>query len=174
MLGLTQLGVFHTAVSLIAVAAGFYALIRDREISPKVPAGKIYVGGTVISCLTGLGIFQHGGFGAPHVLAIVTLVVLAVAALAGYSSVFGRASRYVETVSYSLTFFFQFIPGFTETATRLPVGAPLVAGPDAPELKLAIGVVFVLFLIGATLQVRRLRAGAQPPLPSNAGPLRST
>ena len=65
MLGLTQLGVFHTAISLIAVVAGFIALFRYKEISPRSPAGKIYVAGTVISCLTGFGIFQHGGFGNP-------------------------------------------------------------------------------------------------------------
>jgi hypothetical protein len=54
------------------------------------------------------------------------------------------------------------IPGITETATRLPRGAPLVANADAPELQRAAGVLFVLFLIGATLQVLRLRAAPAP------------
>ena len=72
-------------------------------------------------------ILHHGGFGAPHVLNIITLAGLGVAALAGHSTLFGRASRYVETISYSATFFFHFIPGSTETWTRFPRGAPLVA-----------------------------------------------
>ena len=38
-----------------------------------------YVRFTVATCITGLFIFQHGGFGPPHALAIVTLIVLAVA-----------------------------------------------------------------------------------------------
>jgi hypothetical protein len=113
---------------------------------------------TIVTCVTAFGIFQHGGFGKPHVLGIVTLVVLGVAAVAGNSSLFGRASRYVETVSYSATFFFHLIPTITETSTRLPPGAPLVANADAPALQVATGVLFVAFLIGATLQVRRLRA----------------
>jgi uncharacterized membrane protein len=158
MLGLTSLGVVHTAFSLVAVAAGAIALIRDKAISPKNALGKTYVIMTVLTCLTGFGIFQHGGFGKPHVLGIVTLVVLGVAAVAGYSNVFGRASRYVETVSYSATFLFHMIPGITETSTRLPPGAPLVANAEAPALQMASGVLFVLFLIGAVLQVRRLRA----------------
>jgi hypothetical protein len=54
------------------------------------------------------------------VLGVITLVVLGVAAVAGHSNLFGRASRYVETVSYSATFFFHFIPAITETSTRLP------------------------------------------------------
>ena len=36
-------------------------------------------------------------------------------------------------------------------------GAPLLASPDAPELQQATAVLVVLFLIGATLQVLRLR-----------------
>ena len=106
----------------------------------------------------GFGIFQHGGFGKPHALGIITLVVLGVAALAGNTKIFGRASRYVETISYSATFLFHLIPGVTETTTRLPPGAPLLSSPDAPELQVASGVLFVLFLIGAALQARRLHA----------------
>jgi hypothetical protein len=86
------------------------------------------------------------------------LVVLGVAALAGKTKIFGRASRYVETVSYSATFLFHLIPGITETTTRLPLGAPLLPGPEAPQLQVASGVLFLFFLIGAVLQVRRLRA----------------
>jgi uncharacterized membrane protein len=158
MLGLTPLGAFHTAISLIALAAGLVALVRDRQISAKNLLGKIYVVTTIVTCVTGFGIFQHGGFGNAHVLGIITLVVLGVAAVAGHSNLFGRASRYVETVSYSATFFFHFIPAITETSTRLPPGSPLVANADAPALQVATGVLFVAFLIGATLQVQRLRA----------------
>ncbi len=162
MFGLTQLGVIHTAISLVALAAGFVALFRDKEISLRNRVGQIYVIATVLTCLTGFGIFQHGGFGKPHVLGIVTLVVLAVAAAGGYTRLFGRASPYVETVSYSMTFFFHWIPTLAETSTRLPPGAPLLPNADAPELQAATGVLFVVFLIGATLQVLRLRAKLRP------------
>jgi len=157
MLGLTPLGTIHTAISLVAVAAGFIALLRDNEISPRNRIGQIYVVMTILTCLTGFGIFQHGGFGKPHVLGIVTLVVLAVAAVAGYTRLYGRASPYVEIVSYSATFFFHWIPAIAETTTRLPPGAPLLPNADAPELQAVTGALFVVFLIGATLQVRRLR-----------------
>jgi uncharacterized membrane protein len=158
MLGLTPLGAIHTAISLIAVAAGIIALVRDKEISPKNGVGKIYVIATVLTCLTGFGIFQHGGFGKPHALGIITLIVLGVAYVAGYTKLYGRLSPYIETVSYSATFLFHMIPGITETTTRFPLGAPLLPNAEAPALQAASGVLFVLFLIGAALQVRRLRA----------------
>jgi uncharacterized membrane protein len=156
--GLTSLGVVHTAISLVAVAAGAIALVRYREISPRSLAGKVYVIATVLTCVTGFGIFQHGGFGKPHALGIITLVVLGIAALAGRTKLFGRASRYVETIGYSATFLFHLIPGITESTTRLPLGAPLLASPDAPELQVASAVLFVAFVIGAALQARRLHA----------------
>lgn len=157
MFGLTTLGAIHTAISLVAVAAGFIALARDKQISTKSTLGQVYLWGTVLTCLTGFGIFEHGGFGKPHALGIITLVVLAVAVAAAYTRFFGRASIYVETLGYSLTVFFHMIPAFTETGTRLPLGAPLFSSAEDPALKAVTGVLFLLFLIGATLQVLRLR-----------------
>ena len=155
--GLTSLGVFHTIISLIAVATGAIALIRDGRISWDNSLGKTYVVTTIIVCLTGFGIFQHGGFGKPHVLGIITLVTLGVVWAANKGSL-GKASRYIERVGYSLTFFFHIVPAVTESATRLPLDAPLASSPDDPRIQMVIGVCFVLFLIGAVLQVRKMQS----------------
>ena len=162
MFGLTSLGLVHTAISLVAVAAGFVALWRDGRITPANRLGQVYIWTTVLTCLTGFGIFQHGGFGKPHVLGIVTLLVLGVAAIAGRTSWFGRAAPYVETVSYSATLLFHMIPAVTETTTRLPLGAPLLPSADAPELQTAAAVLFALFAIGAAWQAFRLRKATAP------------
>ena len=167
MLGLTPLGTVHTAISLIAVGSGLIALVRDKAISARNLVGKPYVVTPVLTCLTGFGIFQHGGFGPPHVLGIITLVVLGVAALAG-TGLFGRAAPYVETISYSTTFLFHMIAAITETTTRLPLGAPLLASQDAPELQTATAVLFVAFLIGAALQARRIHAARAQRRPAAA------
>ena len=160
MLGLTSLGIVHTAISLVAVGAGIVAFVRYREITTGTRAGRIYFWMTVATCVTGFGIFQHGGFGRPHALGILTLLTLAIAWVAERRNMFGRASRHVAVIGYSLTFFFHMIPGFTETSSRLPVGRPLTSGPDDPALQAAVGVAFLVFLIGAFLQFRRLRVGA--------------
>lgn len=166
MFGLTTLGAVHTAISLVALAAGFVSIVRFGEIAAGHTVGRVYVWATVLTCLTGFGIFQRGGFGAPHVLGIVTLVVLGIAALAGSRRLFGGLSRYVATVAYSTTLFFHMIPGLTETFTRLPQGAPLFANPDDPALQKAVGVCFLLLVVGCVLQVRRLRVrdAATPPI----------
>ena len=155
ILGLTNLGAIHTLISLVAVGAGAWAFVRDKAIIPDNGLGRTYVWATVLTCLTGLPIFQRGGFGPPHVLAILTLLVLGLAAIA-WRGKLGAASAYVATASYSLTFFFHMIPGLTETFTRVPVGAPLFTGPEDSALQKAVGVAFVLYLVGVTVQLIRL------------------
>jgi len=162
MFGLTPLGAIHTAISLVALVAGAVVLWRDREITSRTLSGQIFVIGTVLSCLTGFGIFQRGGFGNPHLLGVITLVVLAGAFAAERAAPFGALSRYLSTVGYSLSFFFHFIPGTVETLTRLPAGAPYLANADDPKAQPIVAVFFFLFLVGATLQVRRLRAARVP------------
>jgi uncharacterized membrane protein len=157
MYGLTQLGVIHTLISLVAVFAALIAFVRDKGIDPANTLGKVYIWSTILTCLTGFGIFEHGGFGKPHVLGIVTLLTLG-AAWWGDQGRFGPKSVYISTLCYSITFLFHMIPAVTETTTRLPLGAPLLPGHEAPELKAITGVMFVLYVIGASLQVRRLRA----------------
>jgi uncharacterized membrane protein len=154
--GLSPLGAIHTLISLIAVGAGIWAFMRDKAIIPDNSLGKTYVWATVLTCLTGFGIFRHGGFGAPHALGIITLLVLALAALAWRRKPHGAAWAYVATAGYSLTFFFHMIPGFTETFTRVPVGAPYFTGPEDPVLQKVIGAVFAIFLVGVTLQLTAL------------------
>ncbi|MGQ0700790.1 MAG: hypothetical protein ACT4PZ_21425 [Panacagrimonas sp.] len=156
MLGLTPLGLIHTPISLVAVAAGFYALAKYREIALRSGAGKLYILMTVLTCLTGFPIFQHGGFGAPHALGVLTLIVLAVAMSLEWRGG-GLLTTSTYTLLYSLTLFFHMIPAFTETGTRLPAGNPVFSGPEDPNLQALVGAAFLVYLVGAALQVRRLR-----------------
>ena len=66
--GLTYLGLLHTLISLVAVAAALIAFVRHKNIDPASTLGKVYIWTTVLTCLTGFGIYQHGGFGKPHAL----------------------------------------------------------------------------------------------------------
>ena len=160
-LNLTPFTAFHLAVGVLAVAAGLTALIRDKVISARNVAGKIYIGATVVLCLTGFGIYHHGGFGLPHAFGVLTLLILAFLALPWRSRWLGRASRYVEAVSFSAIYFVHMVAGFTELCTRLPPGAPLVADRTGPAVLAAIAIFFLLFLLGAYFQVRWLSANPQ-------------
>ena len=157
MYGLIPLGIFHLAVSLVALGTGAFLLLRDKEITSSSLAGRIYIFATIVTCATALGIYQHGRFGNAHVLAILTLIVLGLAVLAGNSGVFGAKSRIVAAVAYSATFLFHLIPAFAEAFTRLPLGSPLAGSAEDPLVKIAHGILLLLFLIGAVRQVKLLQ-----------------
>ena len=160
-MALTTVGIIHTVISLIAVASGAIALIRDKKITWSNKLGKIFVLTTIITCLSGFGIYQHGGFGKAHALGIITLIVQSLALLAGKGTKpFGKASEYIETVAYSFTFFLHLIPGVTEILTRLPVNAPIANGPEDSKIQLTIGICFILFVTGLVLQLMNIKRKA--------------
>lgn len=156
MLGLSALGAVHTAIALVAVISGFAMTLRFGRIGADLALGKTYIAGTALACLTSLGVFMHGGFNVAHSLALMTLVVLGVAAAAGRHRATSRAATYVETLGYSTTLFFHMIPALNETFTRIPVGAPLFTGPDDPALQRLFGFVFLAYLLGVAAQVRHI------------------
>ena len=156
-MNLTPLGVFHTILSLVAVVSALAALITHHGIAPRGGVGRVYIWSLVATCLTGLPIFRHGTIGPPHIVGVLTLATFAVAAIAAKTRAFGRLSAYIETVSYAVTLLFLGISTVTETLTRVPPSAPIVASPAAPIFKPLYLGLLILFLIGVTLQVRRLR-----------------
>ena len=157
MLGLSTLGIVHTLIGLVALTAGGTALVRDGRITPSNATGQVYILFTVATCVTALGIFSHGMFGPPHVLAILTFVVLLAVWVARSATVFGRASRYVETLGLSATLLFHLIPAVTETSTRIPAGHPLVADADAPALKVVYVLLLAAYVALAVVQSMQLR-----------------
>lgn len=163
---LTPLGTIHTFIAIIAVVAGISSVIRCGRITPSRTSGKVYIVMTVLTCLTGFAIFEHGGFGPPHVLGVITLAVLALAGWARLRRSFLNGWMYVETLSYSLTLFFHAIPGAAETLTRLPVADPLATSQEDPLVVSVTACAFLVFLAGATLQVLYLRSRQRQGLPA--------
>jgi uncharacterized membrane protein len=160
MLGLTNLGIVHTVFSLVAVAAGVVAYVRHGSISLRTRVGGVYIVATVLTCVTGFGLFRTGAFGPAHAVGVLTLVILAFAVLVEKRALVGTVSRPIEVVSYTTTFFLHMRPAVNETTTRLPPSAPLASGPNDPLILVLVGIAFALYLVGATLQVLRLKTVA--------------
>jgi len=71
--------------------------------------------------------------------------------------------------------FFHFIPGLTETFTRVPVGGPLFDSPDDPQLAASVGAIALVFLVIGVVQWRQLRrlAGSASAPMAAAAPLQT-
>jgi hypothetical protein len=158
---LTAFGAFHTVISVLAVLAGLASLVRHREITTRTWVGLWYVRLTAATCITGLVIFRHGGFGPPHALAIITLLVLAITYILERVAIPTGPARYVVVLGNSLTLFFHLVPALNEAGTRLPLGNPAFTGPADPQFQQLVAAGFVVYLIGAALQSWRLRRNAE-------------
>ncbi len=152
------MGWAHPLRGLGAFASAIAALVQAGGIAPKSGVGRLYIWSLVATCVTGLPIFRHGTIGPPHIAGVLTLAAFVLAFVAGKTGALGRASARVETISYWVTLLLLGISTVTETLTRLPPSAPLVASPDAGVLKVLDLGLLVLFAIGLTRQLRRQRA----------------
>ncbi|MFT5851290.1 MAG: putative membrane protein [Colwellia sp.] len=150
-------GWFHTGIAIIALVAGFYSLVRFKFILPEHKAGKIYLICTLIAATTALAIFRHGGFGAAHALAILTLLALAVGTIAANTRLFAKFSPYIQAMSYSATLLFHMIPAITDGLMRLPTDTPIVTSIEDPLLKGFYLLFFITYIIGVAAQFLSLR-----------------
>jgi len=158
------LGWFHTAMGIVALLSGGFTLARFKEISLQTRSGQIYLATTLITAGTALAIFQRGEFGPGHALAVMTLLALAVGAVAETKKPFGKWSRHVQAISYSATLLFHCIPAVTDGLLRLPVGDPVLTSIEDPILKMCYLGLLTVFLVGITLQLRWIHR--QPAMPA--------
>ena len=150
---ITFLGWFHTVFGVLAVLSGFYALYKYRVISLKESSGKIYVFVTFVVAASALGIYNQGGFGVAHILAVLTLIALAGAAIMEKTNLFGSLSKYFQTLGYTSTLLFHMIPAITDFLRRLPVGDPFIDSIEDPLLINFHLVFLVTFILGIILQM---------------------
>lgn len=162
MLGITAFGMLHTVISLIGMGAGFVALFARFRIGRDTRAGRWFVLFTALSAITGLFIYHHGGFGKPHVLSLMTLLVLALGMWQERRGAVRWQGLRVASLLYTVALFFHFIPGLTETFTRLPMGSPLFDSPEDPQLMASVAVIAVIFTGIGIVQWRFLRRLANP------------
>lgn len=151
---ISPLGWFHTAMGIVALVSGGFALFKYKEITPQTRPSQIYLLATLITAGTALAIFQQGAFGPGHILAVATLAALAVGTVAATTNLFGDWSRYVRAIGYSATLLFHCIPAVTDGLMRLPVDDPVVTAIDDPLLMNCYAALLVAFLVGMSVQLR--------------------
>ncbi len=159
---MTALGWFHTVLGILALLFGVLSFVQHKLIAWSHRPGQIYLIFTLITALSALGIYNQGGFGIAHVLAVMTLGAVGVGSAAEKTQFIGKLSPYLQAVSYSATYLFHMIPAITDGLMRLPVGNPIVAEIGDPLLR-GFYIAFLLaYLIGAALQINYLRGRSVP------------
>ena len=160
---LSILGIIHTAISILALLAAYYALYRFGKIDPKTGAGKSYIWLTVITCISGLPIMKLGHPTAGHYLAIIILILLPIGIYVQQLRVMGKLAGYIQVVIMSTTLFLSMIPLIVESLTRLPISHPIASGPDDPLLQKMLTGLMIIYVIGVIYQLVKLKASRKTP-----------
>ena len=154
---MTLLGWFHTVLGVLAVLSGFYTLYKYRVISFKEASGRLYIFVTLVVAGSALGIYNQGGFGIAHVLAVLTLIALAGGVIMEKTNLFGSFSKYFQALGYTSTLLFHMIPAITDFLRRLPVGDPFIDSFEDPLLINFHLAFLVIYLVGIILQLMWLK-----------------
>ena len=157
MADMTLLGWFHTILGVLALIIAFYVLIKHKIISLAQFSGKLYLLLTIIVAISALGIYNQGGFGVAHMLAVLTLVAVAGGITMEKIKPFGSFSKYLQALGYSSTVLFHIIPAITDFLRRLPVDDPF-ADSFIDPLVTGFHMSFVLiYMIAITFQMQWLK-----------------
>jgi uncharacterized membrane protein len=156
-MGLSPLGIFHTAIGIVAIIAALIVIVQFGKIDLDRLTGKIYFYCTLVTSLTALGIYKHGGFNAGHVLSIIIVILISAAYFLHSRRKGNNRSRYFENFFLSFSFFLSWLPTINETFTRIPVGHPLAKDIKDPLIGRALFAILILFILGSIYQFRRQR-----------------
>lgn len=156
-MGLSQIGIFHTVIGVIAIIAAVISLIKSAKIDLGKASGKIYFYCTLIASISALGLSSIKGVNSGHILALLIVILIAIAYFFHTKKQGNNRFRYVENSFLSLSFFLSLIPTVNETFTRVPVEHPLADGPSDPLIAKTLLLLLMLFIIGSVLQIRKQR-----------------
>lgn len=157
---MTLLGWFHTIMGIGALVTAFYTLSKYTIISLENKSGKLYVLITIIVAGSALGIYNQGGFGIAHWLAVLTLVAVSGGIIMEKFKWFGRFSMYFQALGYSSTLLFHMIPAITDFLRRLPLGDPFIDSFEDPLLASFHQAFLLIFVVGIIVQFRWLNKAA--------------
>jgi len=153
---MTLLGWFHTVLGVVALVTAFYTLFKYKMISLSNRSGKLYVLVTIVVAGSALGIYNQGGFGVAHWLAVLTLAAVSGGIIMEKLRLLGRFSIYFQALGYSSTLLFHMIPAITDFLRRLPLGDPFVDSFSDPLVVGFHKLFLLIFVVAMAVQLRWL------------------
>ena len=157
-LSLQAVTILHVVISLIGIVSGFVVLSALFKSQSKPGMTALFLISTILTNATGF-MFPFEKLLPSHVIAIISLVLLAIACFALYGMKAQGAWRpiYVVTAitSLYLNVFVLVIQSFLKIGPLHEL-APSVP-PSEPPFAIVQGIVLVLFIIATIGSVRRFR-----------------
>ena len=110
----------------VGIVAGHSSVTKPLFIRSIDREGAAYLVVTAVVAGSALGIYNQGGFGVAHYLAVLTLTVAFGGFILERLNLLGRFSVYFQAIAYSAITLFHMIPAITDFLRRLPARVPFI------------------------------------------------
>ena len=156
---ITFLGWVHTILGISAISIGIYEIFKNKYFSIHSSVSQVYFCLTFFTAITALNIYNQGGFGIAHILAILVLIALFVGWMTETFNLAGKYTAHLFTLSFSSTFLFHLFPAIADSLRRLPLDNPIAESLTDPIILQSYAVLLVCFLGLLIYQLILIRRG---------------
>ena len=151
--------VMHVVLSLIGIFSGTIVLFGMLSANRLTGWTALFLATTVLTSVTGF-FFHSGHFGPPHVVGVVSLVVLAVAILGLYVYRLVGPWRWIYVGGAVLALYLNVFVGVVQAFQKVPLLSRLAPTQSEPPFLVAQLVVMATFSVLGILAAMRFRPTA--------------
>jgi hypothetical protein len=158
---ISLLTLVHVILSLLGIGSGIVVVFGLWQNTLLSRWTAIFLGTTAATSATGF-LFSSASFGPPHIVGIISLMVLALASWALYSSHLVAGWRRVYTIGAVLALYLNVFVGVAQAFQKIPYLRALAPTQKEPPFLIAQAVVLILFVLTGGIALKRFHpAGEQ-------------
>jgi hypothetical protein len=144
----------HVILSLVGIAAGIvvvFGMLAARRLDGWT---ALFLATTVLTNVTGF-MFHSAHFGPPHVIGLLSLLLLVLAILARYSYHMAGSWRWIYVTTAVISLYLNVFVGVVQAFQKLPLLQPLAPTGTEPPFAVAQGLVLLAFVVLTVLALKR-------------------
>jgi hypothetical protein len=157
-MSLASFTLLHVIISLIGIVAGLLVMFGLFGSNRMPGMTAIFLLFTILTSATGF-LFPFTALLPSHIIAILSLVLLAIACLALYGVKLAGAWRWIYVVTAMVSLYFNVFVLVIQGFLKIPALTALAPGnpPSGPVFAVVQGIVLLFFVIVTIAAVRRFR-----------------
>jgi hypothetical protein len=144
----------HVVLSLIGIFSGAIVVLAMPGSRNFAPWTALFLATTVATSATGF-LFHSEKIGPPHVVGVISLLVLAITLLALYVNRLGGAWRWIYVAGAVLALYLNVFVGVVQAFQKLPFLQPLAPTQSEPPFVIAQILVMAVFIALGLVAARR-------------------
>ena len=157
-LSLSTFTMLHVIISLVGIVSGLLVLFGLLGSNRMPGLTALFLLTTILTSLTGFG-FPFTALLPSHIIAILSLVLLAIACIALYGMKLSGAWRWIYAVTAMIALYFNIFVLIIQSFLKIPALTALAPGnpPSGPAFAVVQGLVLLFFVLVIIGTVRRFR-----------------